>query len=67
MTGSTLPDTVREALAELPRSPDGWWKRSDGETYEEIAAEMIARGIDPETAIRWCGALYSAAANEFGG
>lgn len=62
-----LPDEVRTALAELPHSPDGWWHTSDGEQYDKTAAEMLALGIDPETVIRWCTALYAAAANEFGG
>ena len=61
-----LPPNVRAALAELPSTPDGWWHQADGETFEEIAAEMLGRSVDPETVIRWCTALYSAAAGEFG-
>lgn len=62
-----LPPDVRAALAELPRNPDGWWHRRDGEQYEKIAAEMLGYAVPPETVIRWCSELYSATAAEYGG
>lgn len=61
-----LPDTVRAALAELPHSPDGWWKQADGEEYEALAAELLQLGIGAETVIDVLSRAYAAAAHEFG-
>ena len=62
---TNLPGPVRDEIAGLPGG-DGWWKSSGEDTYEELAADLMAHGYSGDEAVALLSTAYSAAAEEYG-
>lgn len=60
-----LSNDTKEAIARIP-GDEGWWRTSGQETYEELAADLIAKGLAPGDAVSVLESAYAAAAGEFG-
>lgn len=62
-----VPTAVFDAIADLAATPDGWWRTSGREAYEELAVTLLAFGLGEDTVIDILTRAYAAAAAEFGG
>jgi len=61
-----LPAEVFAAVGDLGATPDGWWRTSGREDYEELAVTLLAFGLGTDTVIDILARAYAAAAAEYG-
>ena len=55
---------LRVLVDEIP--PDGWWRRSNAETFTDLAQVLMDRGFTASAAVELLESAYAAVAGEFG-
>ncbi len=62
------PMTREQLYAAIDAIPgeDGWYARSGGDTFRELADNLVTCGLTPERALSVLESAYGAVAGEFG-
>jgi hypothetical protein len=60
--------TRTQLMKEIEKIPgdNGWWHTDGGETYKEVAGQLLCDGFSEEKVLEILERLYGAAAGEFG-
>jgi hypothetical protein len=57
---------MNAAIAQIP-GEHGWWHSDGRDRFEQLGADLVAKGFTPDEALDLLESAYSAVAGEFGG